>query len=140
MKVRIVVGSTADLLPEYQAQVSVVPLTVHFGDQEYVDGVTIDHKEFYNKLVESDVMPTTSQPTPDAYAQVFREAQAAGEQVVVLAVASNLSGTCQSAMIAAETFPGSVHVVDSKTIALGSAILAEYALGLAEQVCRFLPR
>ena len=60
MKVRIVVGSTADLLPEYQAQVSVVPLTVHFGDREYVDGVAIDHKEFYNKLVESDVIPTTS--------------------------------------------------------------------------------
>ena len=124
MKARIVVGSTADLLPEYQAQVSVVPLTVHFGDQEYVDGVTIDHKEFYNKLVESDVMPTTSQPTPDAYAQVFREAQAAGEQVVVLAVASNLSGTCQSAMIAAADFPGMVWVVGTKTAAIAGGILS----------------
>ena len=133
MKVRIVVGSTADLLPEYQAQVSVVPLTVHFGDQEYVDGVTIDHKEFYNKLVECDVMPTTSQPTHDAYAQVFREAQAAGEQVVVLAVASNLSGTCQSAMIAAADFPGMVWVVDTKTVAIGEAILAELAIKLRDE-------
>ena len=117
-------GSTADLLPEYQAQVSVVPLTVHFGDQEYVDGVTIDHKEFYNKLVESDAIPTTSQPTPDAYAQAFREAQAAGEQMVVLAVASNLSGTCQSAMIAAADFPGMVWVVGTKTAAIAGGILS----------------
>lgn len=133
MKVRIVVGSTADLLPESKKQVSVVPLTVHFGDREYVDGVTIDRKEFYNKLVESDVMPTTSQPTPEAYAQVFREAQQAGEQVVVLAVASNLSGTCQSATIAAADFPGMVWVVDTKTVAIGEAILAERAIKLRDE-------
>ena len=130
MQVRIVVDSTADLLPELKAQVSVVPLTVHFGDQEYVDGVTIDHKTFYEKLVESDVMPTTSQPTPDAFAQIFREAQAAGEQVVVLTVSSKLSGTCQSAHIAAADFPGMVWVVDTKTVAIGEAILAELALRL----------
>lgn len=133
MKVRIVVGSTADLLPESKKQVSVVPLTVHFGDREYVDGVTIDHKAFYNKLVESDVMPTTSQPAPEAYAKVFREAQQAGEQVVVLAVASNLSGTCQSATIAAADFPGMVWVVDTKTVAIGEAILAELAIKLRDE-------
>ena len=133
MNVRIVVDSTADLLPEIKQQVSVVPLTVHFGDQEFVDGVTIDHKAFYNKLVESDVMPTTSQPTPDAFAQVFREAQQAGEQVVVLTVASGLSGTCQSANIAAADFPGMVWVVDTKTVAIGEAILAELAIRLRDQ-------
>ena len=130
MNVRIVVDSTADLLPEQKAQVSIVPLTVHFGEQEYVDGITIDHKTFYEKLVESDVIPTTSQPTPEAYAQVFREAQAAGEQVVVLTVSSKLSGTCQSAHIAAADFPGMVWVVDTKTVAIGEAILAELALQL----------
>jgi hypothetical protein len=130
MNVRIVVDSTADLLPEQKAQVSVVPLTVHFGEQEYVDGITIDHKTFYEKLVESDVIPTTSQPTPEAYAQVFREAQAAGEQVVVLTVSSKLSGTCQSAHIAAADFPGMVWVVDTQTVAIGEAILAELALQL----------
>ena len=67
MKTRIIVDSTADLVPEIKARVSTVPLTVHFGQEEYIDGVTIDNKTFYEKLIESDVLPTTSQATPDAF-------------------------------------------------------------------------
>lgn len=133
MSVRIVVDSTADLTPEVRKHLTVVPLTVHFGDQEYIDGVTITHKQFYEKLVESDVLPTTSQPTPDAFAEVFRQAEAADEQVVVLTVSSKLSGTCQSANIAAADFPGRVWVVDTKLVAIGTGILAELALQLVAQ-------
>ncbi len=61
MKTRIIVDSTADLMPEYKERASVIPLTVNFGAEEYIDGVTIDHKTFYEKLIESDVLPTTSQ-------------------------------------------------------------------------------
>lgn len=61
MKTRIIVDSTADLVPEIKERVYTVPLTVHFGQEEYIDGVTIDNKTFYEKLVESDVLPTTSQ-------------------------------------------------------------------------------
>ena len=64
MKTRIIVDSTADMAPEIKARVYTVPLTVHFGREEYIDGVTIDHKTFYEKLIESDVLPTTSQATP----------------------------------------------------------------------------
>ena len=60
LKTRIIVDSTADLVPEIKERVYTVPLTVHFGQEEYIDGVTIDHKTFYEKLVESDVLPTTS--------------------------------------------------------------------------------
>ncbi len=133
MNVRIVVDSTADLLPHLREQVSVVPLTVHFGDTEYIDGVTIDHRSFYEKLIESDVLPTTSQPSPEAFAQAFRQAQQAGEQVVALTVSSGLSGTFQSAMIAAADFPGQVWVVDTQTVAIGSAILCELAIRLKQQ-------
>ena len=133
MNVRIVVDSTADVTDEIRAKLSVVPLTVHFGEQEYVDGITINHKQFYEMLVETDVLPTTSQPSPEAFAQVFRQAQEAGEQVVALTVSSKLSGTCQSAMIAAADFPGSVWVVDTKTVAIGSGILAELAVRLKEE-------
>ena len=66
MKSRIIVDSTFDLLPQIKAQVHTVPLTVHFGQEEYIDGVTIDHKAFYEKLVETDVHPTTSQAAPAA--------------------------------------------------------------------------
>ena len=69
MKTRIIVDSTADLVPEIKARVYTVPLTVHFGQEEYIDGVTIDHRTFYEKLVESDVMPTTSQAaSPSCFA------------------------------------------------------------------------
>ena len=67
MSVQIVVDSTADMRPQVAARVKTVPLTVHFGEEEYIDGVTIDHKTFYEKLIESDVLPTTSQATPDAF-------------------------------------------------------------------------
>ena len=133
MNVRIIVDSTADVTDEIRAKLSVVPLTVHFGEQEYVDGITINHKQFYEMLVETDVLPTTSQPSPEAFAQVFRQAQEAGEQVVALTVSSKLSGTCQSAMIAAADFPDSVWVVDTKTVAIGCGILAELAVQLKEE-------
>ena len=82
MKTRIIVDSTADLAPEIQTRVHVVPLTLHFGDQEYIDGVTIDHKTFYEKLIESDVLPTTSQGTPDAFMKEYEKAKVAGESAV----------------------------------------------------------
>lgn len=133
MNVRIVVDSTADIIPEVRDRLTVVPLTVHFGEEEYVDGVTITHKQFYEKLVECDVLPTTSQPTPEAFADVFRQAEAADEQVVVLTISSKLSGTCQSATIAAADFPGRVWVVDTCSVAIGAGILAELALQLTDE-------
>ena len=133
MKVRIVIDSTADIRPELKARFSIVPLTILFGEQEYVDGVDIDHHQFYEMLVESDVMPTTSQATPAAFGKVFAEAVANGESVVALTVASKLSGTYQSAVIAAADYPGKVFVVDSETAAIGTGILAELALRLADR-------
>ena len=133
MRVRIIVDSTADLTPWVRQRVDVVPLTIHFGQMEYVDGVTIDSQTFYEMLVESDVLPTTSQATPFAFEEAFRKAVEDGFEVVCITCTSKLSGTYQSAVIASEEFPGKVHVVDSKTIALGSAILTEYALTLLDR-------
>lgn len=133
MKVRIVVDSTADLTPEVKNRLTTVHLCILFGDEEYVDGVTINHTQFYEKLIESDVMPTTSQPTPDSFAKVYEEAKQAGEAVVVLTVSSKLSGTYQSATIAAQDYPENVYIVDSRSVAIGTGILAELALRLADE-------
>lgn len=130
MHVRIIIDSTTDLAPELQGQVTIVPLTVRFGNEEYIDGVTITHEEFYNKLVESDVLPTTSQATPAAFEEVFREVAAAGDSAVVITVASQFSGTCQSARIAAEDYDN-IYVVDSGSVTMGAGILTEYALRCA---------
>ena len=132
MKIRIVTDSTADVTQAVRERVTVVPLTITFGAEEYIDGVTIDHHRFYEKLVESDVLPKTSQPSPDAFASVYEQAKAAGEEVVVITVSSKLSGTFQSAMIASEGYDN-VYVVDSRSVAIGAGILAEYALRLLDQ-------
>ena len=127
MKTRIVVDSTADILPEYLDQIHTVPLTVSFGEEEYIDGVTIDHRTFYQKLIETDAIPSTSQASPAAFAEQYDQAAAADEEVVVITISSKLSGTYQSAMIAAAGC-SSVYVVDSENASVGCGILVGLAL------------
>lgn len=131
MKVHLIVDSTADVSEAIRARLTVVPLTVRFGSEEYVDGVTISKQEFYEKLIESDVLPSTSQATPAAFSEVFEGIAERGESAVVLTISSKLSGTCQSAMIAAADYPG-IYVVDSQSAATGTGILAELALRLID--------
>ena len=131
MKTRIIVDSTTDLMPEVKSRVSVVPLTVHFGEEEFIDGVTIDHKAFYEKLVETDVHPTTSQATPASFQAEYEKVKQAGESAVVITLAAKLSGTYQSAVIAAGDYEN-IYVVDSGSAAIGGGILTELALQLRE--------
>ena len=131
MKTRIIVDSTADLVPEIKARVSTVPLTVHFGQEEYIDGVTIDNKTFYEKLIESDVLPTTSQATPDAFMKEYEKVKQAEEAAVVITLASQFSGTYQSAMIAAAEYEN-IYVVDGTSAAMGTGILVELAFRLLD--------
>lgn len=132
MKVNIIIDSTTDMPSELKNRLTVVPLTVHFGDEEYIDGVTITHREFYNKLVESDVLPSTSQATPAAFEDVFEKVKQAGESAVVITLSSKLSGTYQSAMIAAAEYEN-IYVVDSATAAIGAGILTELAMKLVDE-------
>lgn len=133
MAIRIIVDSTADLTPQVCSRVAIVPLTVHFGEEEYVDGVDLTSQAFYEKLSTSKTLPTTSQASPYAFSAAFGQAVADGDDVVAIVVSSKLSGTYQSAVIAAEDYPGKIHVVDTRNIALGSAILTEYALRLVDE-------
>ena len=135
MGIRIIVDSTADLTPQQRKRVTVVPLTIHFGEEEFVDGVNITNAVFYQKLENTKVLPTTSQASPYAFSAAFGQAVADGDEVVAIVVSSRLSGTYQSAIIAAEDYPGKIHVVDTRNIAIGSAILVEYALRLLDAGC-----
>ncbi len=103
-----------------------MPLRVLFGEEEYVDGVTITHHEFYEKLIESDVLPHTA---PNDFGETFQEIANKGESAVVLTLASSLSGTYQSACIAAAEYEN-IYVVDTESVAIGSGILAQRALQL----------
>ncbi len=131
MNTRIIVDSTADLIPSLKERVFTVPLTIRFGTEEYIDGVTIDKKAFYEKLIESDQLPTTSQATPDAFMKEFEKAKEAGEEALVIILASKLSGTYQSAMIAANDYDN-IYIVDSDSATIGSGILVERAFQLLD--------
>ena len=133
MSVKILVDSTFDFTAEQLAElgVEVVRLRVHFEDEEYVDGVDITPRQFYERLIESDTLPTTSQATPADFADAFERLTAAGDDVLALTISSALSGTYQSAVIAAADFGERVRVVDTLSVTLGAQIIARYALRLA---------
>ena len=133
MSVKIIVDSTADLRPEIAEKVGIVPLSVQFGEETYVSGVDITSQQFYEMLVESDILPTTSQPAPYLFEEEFAKAVSEGYEVICLTCSGKLSGTNQSANIAAAEFDGKVRVLDSDTIAIGLGILAEYALNLVQR-------
>lgn len=130
-QVRIIIDSSVDTPDWCRNRFWIVPLTIRFGDEELIDGVSIDRRRFYERLVECDTLPTTSQATPAAFQRVFEETAQAGDSAVVITIASKLSGTYQSACIAAAEFEN-IYVVDSRTAAIGSGILAELALRCAD--------
>lgn len=133
MPIRIITDSTADLTPALKEKVTVIPLSIHFGEETFVDGVTIDHTMFYEKLARCSTLPSTSQVGPFVFEKAFREAVDAGDTVVAITISSKLSGTYQSAAIAASEFPGKVFVVDSLNVTIGSAVLVQYVQDLAER-------
>ncbi|HEY8754800.1 MAG TPA: DegV family protein [Candidatus Dormibacteraeota bacterium] len=130
--IRVVTDSTSDILPDEAERlgIDVVPLTVRFGDEQFRDGVDLGPDAFYRKLATTSVQPSTSQPTPEQFAEVYRRHVMAGDSVVSVHISAKLSGTLQSASLAAQEFPaGAVRVVDSMTVSAGLQILVRGALG-----------
>ena len=135
MSVTIIGDSACDMTQEEAAQRGVIllPLKTIIDGEEYLDGVTITHEEFYEKLNTCQELPSTSQVSPAAFADAFRQATADGGEAVAVTLSGGLSGTVQSAHIAAEDFPGKVWVVDSENVTAGERILLEYAIILRDQ-------
>lgn len=119
MSVQIIVDSTVDMPERMKDRFRIVPLTVHFGAEEFIDGVTIDKHRFYELLVERNELPTTSQASPAAFDAIFSDVASVGDSAVVVTLASKFSGTYQSACIAAAEYDN-IYVVDSKSAAIGS--------------------
>ncbi len=133
MNIRIITDSGCDMLPPCAPNLTVLPLTITFGEESFLDGVELDHHRFYEKLIEGEELPTTSQIAPAAFEEAFQRAVDAGEAVVCVTLSSKLSGTYQSARIAAEGFAGQVWVVDSENVTIGQRLLVERAVELAGQ-------
>ena len=135
MAVKFIIDSGADILPEECAKLDIIhlPLKVIFGQQEYNDAVDLSHREFYEKLVESDIMPTTSQVPLGDFADACQQVAAAGDTAVIVTISGKLSGTYQAACIAASEYPDRIFVVDSESVSLGTRILVQHGLALREQ-------
>lgn len=132
MSIKFITDSASDMCEK--DGVTVVPMTITFGNAEYKDGVTLSHREFYEKLIESDELPRTSQVSPYDFETSIGEAVADGSEVIVVTMASGLSGTYQSAVMAADKFDG-VYVVDSESVTIGEIILIKYGIQLAKEGC-----
>lgn len=134
MSIRIITDSASDMSPAEHPALRVLPLSVTFGTDVYMDGVDIDHQRFYEMLVERDELPKTGQVNPYAFSQTIAEAREAGDEAVIITVGAKLSGTNQSARTAlAEAPGGDVFVVDSNIVTLGERVLVEYALRLVDE-------
>lgn len=134
MSVRIITDSASDMSPAEHPALAVLPLSVTFGTDVYMDGIDIDHQRFYEMLVERDELPKTGQVNPYAFSQVIAKVREAGDEAVIITVGAKLSGTNQSARTAlAEAPGGDVYVVDSNNVTLGERVLVEYALRLVNE-------
>lgn len=136
MGVRIITDSTSDISLEQAKKkgITIVPLKVIFGDKEYREGIEISMEGFYDKLVEADKLPTTSQPSPDDFLNHFIQAKEAGDSVVVILIAGKLSGTFQSATIAKEMAEYSpIYIIDSLTAITGLRLLVDQAVKMRDQ-------
>ena len=131
-KIRIITDSGSDIIDSKRDNVTVLPMSITFGDEVFYDGVTLSHSEFYMKLIESDELPKTSLIAPASFADAFEEAKNAGEKVIAITISGGLSGTYQSAVLAAEDYDD-VYVVDSMNVTIGERILVEYALKLIDE-------
>src|SRR5574344_217719 len=132
MSIKLIIDSTANIRESSKKKIDyIVPLTVHFGSEEFIDGVTISNDEFYTKLQTNENFPSTSQATPDKFMKVFDQIDKE-DSAIVITISSNLSGTYQSAVLAASEYDN-IHVIDSEAVTIAAGVLIEYAIDLVEQ-------
>lgn len=132
----VITDSASDITPEEAralgGALEVLPLQISIGGESFRDGVDLDHRQFYERLVESDELPQTSMIPPFAFHEAFQRAVDDGRKVLAIILSGKLSGTHGSAVQAAADFPGQVAVVDSLNAAIGERIQVEYALRLLQ--------
>ena len=135
MSVKFIFDSACDLSKQQAEELGAlfVSLKTKINGNEYADGVDITPHEFYRQLAVAKEMPTTSQVTPAEYIDAIKKALTEADEVVILTISGGLSGTVQSAKIAAADYEGKVFVVDSMNVTIGEQIMVEYAIQLQQK-------
>lgn len=133
--VKILVDSASDveLNEANEMNVSLIPMQIRFGEEEFEDGINLDHRTFFEKLIESADLPQTSQINEFRFAERFEQLTADGSEVVTIVLSSKFSGTFREAEKAAKKFGGKVFVVDSLNACVGERLLLLYALRLRDE-------
>ena len=134
--IRIVTDSTSDLTQQYRRDndIAMLPLTIHFESDSYRDSIDLNSKNFYSKLREAKNLPTTSQVPPGDFEDVFRPIVEKGDEVIAITIASLLSATHASAVMAAQAVaPDKIHVIDSTSGSFGTALLIKRAITLRDE-------
>lgn len=136
MAVKIITDTMCDVPKEFAEKygIRIMPLTVHFGEESYKDGVEISTEEFYRKLEASENLPTTSQVPPIEFLEVFKQELDKGNEIICINGSSKMSGTYNSAVLAKNQLESDkIHVIDSEGVTMGAGMLAIKAARLAEQ-------
>ncbi len=135
MSIRIIIDSASDITKEKALALGLyfMPLKTIFGNEEYLDGITMSHQQFYERLIETEEIPTTSQIPPYEYEKVFSSIVENGDTAICITLSSKLSGSYQSANIAVADYEDKIHIVDSENVCIGEQILILYALKLREE-------
>lgn len=135
MSIRIIVDSASDITKNEAENLNVimVPIEIRFKDETFYDGVDLTANLFYEKLVESADLPTTSQINPYRFKQIFKEIVDNGDEAIVITISSKLSGTYSNAVQAAMEFNGKIAVIDSLNACVGERLLLLYALRLINE-------
>ncbi len=130
--IKILADSGSDIVAEEAKKlgITVIPMQIRIGNEEFLDGVTLSHRQFFEKLIETNEFPQTSQINEFRFGEELNKLTADGSEVVVITISSKLSGTYSCAVKAAAKYKGKVHVVDSLNACIGERLLIQYAMRL----------
>ncbi len=127
-------GSDYTLEEAKEKGIYFAPLSITFSDGTFLDGVEIDRKEFYDRLINKEQFPKTAQPSPQTFLEFFEDAKENGDEVIAITISSGISGTYQSACIAKDMAEyDKIHVIDSKSAIYAIKIMVDYGIELRDQ-------
>jgi DegV family protein with EDD domain len=136
MAIKIITDTLSDITGDLATKlgITVVPLYVRFGEEVYRDRVDITSEDFYRRLINEPKLPSTTQPTPNDFAEVYKKVAKETDEILVVTVSSKLSGTYQSAIQAKDYFQGKcrIEIVDSATVALAEGLIVISAVNAAK--------
>ncbi|MBQ7913784.1 MAG: DegV family protein [Clostridia bacterium] len=135
MAVKIIIDSASDITAREALEmgITMLPMTIQFGDEEYRAGVDLSNRVFYEKLLSCKELPKTSMINEYRFEKAFKNATENGDEVIVILISSKLSGTYEAAKRASEGFGGKVFVLDSLSAATGERLLCMHALKLIQE-------